>query len=290
MSGPGGRDEPQSCPMNDQAVAWALQALEPDEEQAMRTHLPGCRSCRDMVRETELVMGELATSVEPADPPARLRDSILAAAAETPQARPEKTSASVPESDSRSDPGGGMASGGPGVVRPAARGGVRRWRGTRSRRRLVAVAVVVVAVLGAAGGIVVNNIQGQERNSQVAQPQSLDGLVGQLERPGTSRATLSTDAGDAVAAVLVTPSERTVVTAGLPPNNRTDTTYVVWGLGTGDPRPLGTFDVLASGAAVHEVGPVAAGPAFSSYAISLEPGRSLPAAPTTVVASGAVQT
>ncbi|MFD1519380.1 anti-sigma factor domain-containing protein [Pseudonocardia yunnanensis] len=267
--------------MNDQAVAWALQALEPDEEQAMRTHLPGCRSCRDMVRETELIMGELATSVEPADPPARLRDNILAAAAETPQARPVETSvAEEPES-------GGAAAGGA-VVRPASRGGARRWTG--SRRRLVAAAVAVVAVLGAAGGLVVHNMQGQQRDVQIAQPQTLDGLVGQLQGPGTSRATLSTSTGEAVAAVLVSPSERTVVTAGLPPNNRADTTYVVWGLGTGDPRPLGAFDVLAPGPGVHEVGAVATGPEFSSYAISLEPGRSLPATPTMVVASGAVQT
>jgi hypothetical protein len=279
MNAPG-PDEQRSCPMNDQAVAWALQALEPDEEQAMRTHLPGCRSCRDMVRETELVMGELAASAEPADPPARLRDNILAAAAETPQA---------PKSESLSDAGGAVATGG-GVVRPAPHGGARWWPGTGSPRRLVAAAVAVVAVLGAAGGLVVHNIQGQQRDVQVAQPQTLDGLVGQLQRPGTSRATLSTSAGEAVAAVLVSPSERTVVTAGLPPNNRADTTYVVWGLGTGEPRPLGAFDVLAPGPGVHEVGAVAAGPAFSSFAISLEPGRSLPATPTTVVASGAVQT
>jgi Anti-sigma-K factor rskA len=274
-------DELRSCPMNDQAVAWALHALEPDEEQAMRTHLPGCRSCRDMVRETELLMGELGASVEPADPPARLRDNILAAAAETPQARPVETSVAE-EPDS-----GGVATGGA-VVRPASSHGPRRWTG--SRRRLVAAAVAVVAVLGAAGGLVVHNMQGQQRDVQIAQPQTLDGLVGQLQGPGTSRATLSTSAGEAVAAVLVSPSERTVVTAGLAPNNRADTTYVVWGLGSGDPRPLGAFDVLAPGPGVHEVGAVAAGPAFSSYAISLEPGRSLPATPTTVVASGAVQT
>jgi Anti-sigma-K factor rskA len=266
--------------MNDQAVAWALQALEPDEEQAMRTHLPGCRSCRDMVRETELVMGELAASVEPADPPARLRENILAAAAETPQARPVETSVAE-ESDS-----GGAAAGGA-VVRPASGGGLRWWTG--SRRRLVAAAVAVVAVLGAAGGLVAH-MQGQQRDVQIAQPQTLDGLVGQLQGPGTSRATLSTSTGEAVAAVLVSPSERTVVTAGLPPNNRADTTYVVWGLGAGDPRPLGAFDVLAPGPGVHEVGAVASGPAFAGYAISLEPGRSLPATPTTVVASGAVQT
>jgi anti-sigma factor ChrR (cupin superfamily) len=275
-----GPDEPRSCPMNDQAVAWALQALEPDEEQAMRTHLPGCRSCRDMVRETERVMGELGASVEPADPPARLRENILAAAAETPQARPAETSVAE-EPDS-----GGAATGGA-VVRPASREGTRRWTG--SRRRLVVAAVAVVAVLGAAGGLVVHNMQGQQE-TQIAQPQTLDGLVGRLQGPGTSRATLSTTAGEAVAAVLVSPSKRTVVTAGLPPNDRADTTYVVWGLGSGDPRPLGAFDVLAPGPSVHEVGAVAGGPAFSSYAISLEPGRSLPATPTTVVASGAVQT
>ncbi|MCH6166363.1 anti-sigma factor domain-containing protein [Pseudonocardia alaniniphila] len=268
--------------MNDQAVGWALNALEPDEEQAMQAHLPGCRFCRDVVRETELVMGELATSVEPVDPPARLRDDILAQAARIPQLGREKTLATGRQA-------GLMASDArvPGNDRPTLRDRGhprRRWLSAR----LVAVAAAVTVVFGV-GGLAVYTAQvQQQRDAQIAQSQSLADLVAQLDRPGTSHAMLSTDAGRTLAAVLVTASDRTVVTTGLPPNDRNDTIYVLWGLGAGDPRPLGSFDVTAPGSGVQGIDSPAGEPAFPSYAISLEPGRDVPAAPTALVAHGAV--
>ena len=281
MTGSVDATPPRSCPMNDQAVGWALNALEPDEEQAMRTHLPGCRSCRDMVRETELVMGQLATSVEPVDPPGRLRDSILAQAARTPQLGREKTLAPTRQP-------GLMVSDAevPSNDRPVTRE-QRQPHRRRLSERLVA-AVAVVAVFGV-GGLAVYTAQvQQQRDAQVAQSKSLADLVAQLDRPGISHAMLSTDAGRSLAAVVVTASDRTVVTTGLSPNDRNGTIYVLWGLGAGNPCPLGSFDVTAPGSDVQGFGGPAGGPAFSSYAISLEPGRAMPAAPTAVVAHGAV--
>jgi hypothetical protein len=268
--------------MNDQAVGLALNALEPEEEEAMRAHLPGCRFCRDMVRATELVMGELATPVEPVDPPARLRDNILAQAARTPQLGREKTLATGRQP-------GLMASdaGPPSNDRPATREQAQPHR-RRLSARLVAAAAAVVVVFGV-GGLAVYTAQvQQQRDAQIAQSQSLADLVAQLDRPGTSHAMLSTDAGRSLAAVLVTASDWTVVTTGLPPNDRNGTIYVLWGLGAGDPRPLGSFDVTAPGSGVQGIDGPADGPAFSSYAISLELGRDMPAAPTALVAHGAV--
>jgi len=269
--------------MNDQAVGWALNALEPDEEQTMRTHLPGCRFCRDMVRETELVMGELATSVEPVDPPTRLRDNILAQAARTPQLGREKTLATGRQ------PGLTISdAGSPSDDRPASREQGHPHRRRLSGRLVAAAAAVVVVVFGV-GGLAVYTAQvQQQRDAQIAQSQSLADFVAQLDRPGTSHAMLSTDAGRSLAAVLVTASDRKVVTTGLPPNDRNGTIYVLWGLGAGNPRPLGSFDVTAPGSGVQGIGTPADGPAFSSYAISLEPGRDMPAAPTGVVAHGSV--
>ena len=268
--------------MNDQAVGWALSALEPDEEQAMRAHLPGCRFCRDMVRETEFVMGELATSVEPVDPPRRLRDNILAQASRTPQLGREKTLATGRQP-------GPVASdaGSPSKDRPATREQAQPHR-RRLSARLVAAAAAVAVVFGV-GGLAVYTAQvQQQRDAQIAQSQSLADLVAQLDRPGTSHAMLSTDAGRALAAVLVTASDWTVVTTDLPPNDPNGTIYVLWGLGAGNPRALGSFDVTAPGSGVQGIDSPADGPAFSSYAISLEPGREMPAAPTALVAHGAV--
>ncbi|GAA3071559.1 hypothetical protein GCM10010464_39750 [Pseudonocardia yunnanensis] len=268
--------------MNDQAVGWALNALEPDEEQAMLAHLPGCRFCRDMVRETELVMGELATSVEPVDPPARLRDNILTQAARTPQLGREKTLATGRQPGLVAADAGFPSDGRP---TPREQGHAhRRWSSTR----LVAAAAAVAVVFGV-GGLAVYTAQvQQERDAQIAQSQSLADLVAQLDRPGTSHAMLSTDAGRSLAAVLVTASDWTVVTTGLPPNDHDGTIYVLWGLGAGNPRPLGSFNVTAPGSGVQDIDSPPDGPAFSSYAISLEPGRDMPAAPTALVAHGAV--
>lgn len=266
-------DGPSPCPLGEEAVAFAIHALEPDEELAMRAHIERCGSCFETVRETELVAAAMAGSVDQVDPPPRLRTNILAMAAETPQARPAPESGSADPPQPQPHP------------RFAAR---RRPNLTRARVLLVAAAAVVVVGVGGLGAYTVQ-VQ-QQRDALAAQAQALAGIVTRLDAPGSAHATLSTDSGQPVAAVLVTTAGRTVVTAGLSPNDTSDTTYVVWGLGAGDPRPLAAFDVAAAGPGVHELGGVGGEPPFAAYAVSLEPGRTMPAAPTIVVASGPVQT
>jgi Anti-sigma-K factor rskA len=282
MTGPVDAHQPRSCPMNDQAVGWALNALEPDAELAMRVHLPGCRFCRDMVRATELVMGELATSVEPVDPPARLRGNILAQAARTPQVGREKTLATARQPARSASDAGFRGNDRPTLDEQG------RPRRRRVSARLVAGGAAVAVAFGVGGLAIYTAHVQQQRDAQIAQSQSLADLVAQLDRPGTSHAMLSTDAGRTLAAVLVTASDRTVVTTDLPPNDRNGTIYVLWGLGAGNPRPLGSFDVAAPGSGVQGIDNPADGPAFSSYAISLEPGRDVPTAPSALVAHGAV--
>ncbi|GAA1297783.1 anti-sigma factor domain-containing protein [Pseudonocardia xinjiangensis] len=280
-------DEQQSCAMNEHAVGWALHALEPDDELAMEAHLPTCESCREMVRDTELIMGGLADTAEQTDPPPRLRDNILAQAAETPQVRPPAPREREPEDPPRRAPVRPDV----GLPAPSDTGARRRptWA-TIGRRRLVAAVVVLVAVLGV-GGLAVYAAQlQQQRDAEIAQSQSLADIVTQLDQPGTTHATLSTTSGDPVAAVLTTASDRTVVTTGVVPNNRSDSIYVLWGIDGGPPQPVGMFDVTAPGPGVHSIGPAVGAPAFSAYAISLEPGRAMPTMPTTVVATGPVQT
>lgn len=270
--------------MSAQAVAFALHALEPDEDITVQNHLPQCRSCQETARETELVLGGFGASVEQVDPPPRLRENVLARIKETPQLPPlpgaTQRSASSESDDAprrRAEPDRGAGGG--------------RWArqlSLRGRRRLVAAAVAVIGVLGVGGlGVYAAQVQ-QQRDAQIAQSQILAEIVTQLDRPGTTHATLTTPRGEPVAAVLTTGTQRTVVTAGLTPNDRDDTIYVVWGTSTRDPRPIGTFDVDAASAGVHSVNSAGEAEAFSGYAISVEPGRAAPAAPTTVVASGQV--
>jgi hypothetical protein len=249
------------CPLGEEAVAYALHALEPEEEAAMRSHIERCHSCSDTVRETELVAAAVGGAVEQVDPPTRLRAGLLAMAAETPQA------------------------GAPPEPQEHPRFAARRLNLTRAR---VLVAAAAAAVVIGVGGLGVYTAQVQQQRDALAeQAQALAGIVTQLDTPGATHATLSTDSGQPVAAVLVTAEGRTVVTAGLDPNDTGATTYVVWGLGDGDPRPLAAFDVTA-GPGIHEIGAADDAP-FAAYAVSLEPGRTMPTVPTTVVASGPVQ-
>lgn len=282
-----------SCPLEEQAVGWALHALEPDEEMAVRIHLPQCAPCRAVVRDTEALLGGLGAALEQTDPPAHLRANLLARAAETPQFRgaalgPRRS----PESDvhaARHRRGQAATPARPPVAGPPA--APSRGPGRRpSRRRIIAAALAVAGVLGFAGlGVYTAQVQ-QQRDENIARSETLADIITRLDQPGAQLATLAADDGTPVAAVVVADGVRTVVTAGLAPNATADSTYVLWGVGAGSPSPIGTFDVAGTGAVVHSVGSAAEGEGFGAYAISIEPGRAAPATPTTVVASGQVET
>jgi len=51
------------------AAGYVVGALEPDDEHAFQRHLEGCPTCQANVRELEAVVGELAYSAPPVDPP-----------------------------------------------------------------------------------------------------------------------------------------------------------------------------------------------------------------------------
>src|SRR5881397_3387372 len=71
------------------AAAYALHALDPGDEQRFEAHLAGCDRCRVDVAGYLESATALAAAVEPADPPAELRDRILTQArAERPNVVP----------------------------------------------------------------------------------------------------------------------------------------------------------------------------------------------------------
>ena len=63
------------------AGPYALGALREDDRRAFEAHLPTCAACRREVRETAMVAEGLARAVDPQEPPAGLRDRVLAAVA-----------------------------------------------------------------------------------------------------------------------------------------------------------------------------------------------------------------
>ncbi len=279
--------EPRStCTRTEQAFGWALHALEPEEEINVERHVRTCSECRAAVRDAEAVMAQLATGVEQVDPPARLRGSILDAAAATPQVRPQTAEQRAPAPrQPRAARPAGAAGPVPDNPRPTS-------PTPRSRRitpgRLVAATMAAVAVV-AIGGLGLRTVQLQRQLATASsQVSSTTALVQDLARPGYSHALLARPDGTAVAAVVVAGSQRTVYTIGLTANSA-DQIYVLWGLknASSAPQPLGVFDVNESDAGPQTVGSPGPQP-FGAYAISLEPGRTPPAVPTDVVASGAL--
>ena len=251
------------CPNEELAVGWALRALEPDDEHTLRAHLPGCAVCREIVRSTEQVTALLGGSVPQEDPPARLRQKVLGAAARTPQEAYEPLPFRL--GSALSTPPGQPAAI---VARPR-----RRVTG------LVAAAVMLVlAVAVGALGWQVSRLDGQQ--------QSQAQLLSVLGDPAMHRAVLRGTDGREAAVLLSTPDSAAVMPLGLHANNPADQVYVVWGLSTGTPIALSSFDV--SGSAAQLLAWNSAAAQHQKFAISLEPGRALPAKPTDVIASGEV--
>ena len=90
--------------------------------------------------------------------------------------------------------------------------------------------------------------------------------------------------------VVASPSSVSFVTSTLPENDPAKT-YVLWGLTSAtDPHPvaLGVFDVTTTGLTARLVGsdPAVNYSKFPVFAVSYEPGRTAPPAPTDVLGAG----
>ncbi|PWJ26360.1 anti-sigma-K factor RskA [Branchiibius hedensis] len=68
-----------------EAVDYVMDALDPAERSAAEQHLATCAECRGEVAQFQELTAALGKSVPPVDPPARLRDNVLAQVSTTPQ-------------------------------------------------------------------------------------------------------------------------------------------------------------------------------------------------------------
>ena len=291
------------------AVGWALHALEPEDEASFALHLADCPRCARTVTETSEVMAALATDLPPAEPSDGLRDRLReaverteqlppppSAAAEPPAAVPDPAPALRPVPGTaggrrRTDvPGAGgatRASGFPGYVPPAPGeepGARPAWRRVLPNA-LVAAAVAAILALGT-WNVVLSSARDE---AQAAAAEQAD-VVESLLQPGRATIAPVTDTdGHDVATVVARDGALQVVTHGLSVNDSTDTTYVVWGMTDADPVALGTFDVITPQTDLRAVGSASTGlDDYDAYAVSIEPGRQMPAEPSDVVASGQV--
>jgi anti-sigma-K factor RskA len=274
------------------AVGWALHALEPEDEAFFAQHLPDCPRCAQTVTETEGVMAALATDLPSAEPSEDLRRRLRAAVEQTEQVhRPPVVPPPLPErslpfrarrfSDADApipDPGVGAASD------PLQHS---RFSSLRERGWMLALAAAVAGVVGLG---IWNVSLSTARDRAVETAAEQQAVVAELLQPGAQVVARMDDASGPVATVVVRDGDVHVISQALAVNDDAET-YVLWGLrdGGADPEAIGTFDVVRSRLDVNDVGSAPTGSdAFDGYAVSLEPGRRPPAAPSEVLASGQV--
>jgi anti-sigma-K factor RskA len=287
-------------PYDELAVGWALHALEPEDEALFGAHLPHCPRCARTVAETSEVMSALAGDLPRAEPGEGLRDRLRAAVEQTEQLPPPAGAEPPAEVPAAPPPGATAAAGGrrrtdvptatgfPGYVPPQAGAPVPEVR-TAWRRvlpnALVAAAVAAILALGT-WNVVLSSARDDARTAAAEQAEVLDALL----QPGRAAVApvVGTDGRD-VATVVAREGQLQVVAHGLPVNDRSSSTYVVWGMVDDSPVALGTFDVVSPRTDLRTIGSAVTGlDDYDVYAISIEPGRQAPAEPSDVVANGQV--
>jgi len=289
--GTGHGDSP-GCEWGEQSVGWALYALEPQEQHATARHLSDCQPCRELVARTHDTMTQWASTIPPLIPSPRLGEILRARVATTPQRH--RLPPNTPEPDT-SDLQGSQA---PRVSRPGStsRHRSRRRRHTpgvagwalRRRFPIVLAAAGLVTVIGmAVGALGVNDAWGghPDRGSVQALAGGLPTLLEQASRTGAAHAVLRNGSGVPLGAVVVTPAGlRTLTSTVLPAPIRG--VYVLWGTGAQPPIPLAILTSPVPGSSEQLIPFRPHFAAFTGYAMSLEPGPTPPATPSTILASG----
>jgi len=252
------------CPHRELAVGWALHSLEPAEESLVAAHLPGCPECKVAATQSEELGAMLGLSVPELIPSAGLEQRILSVTG------PRKVAPLVTPPAPPSPP-------------------VQRifWLSRRRFGELAAAAAVVLVAASVVLGVRVVQLGGQLDQAQ-RQVTAMSETIQTVADPAATRVPLVTKDGQAVGMVLASRNQVAVVPTRLPSNRVADQTYVLWGLAGETPIGLAAFDVPGGIPRLHPVPSATQTRAFTAYAISLEPGRRVPAVPTDVLASGQV--
>jgi hypothetical protein len=240
------------------AAGHALDALEPADEQAFLAHLPTCPECQHAVDWHTETLGHLAHAAEPVELPPAILEGIRREIGATEEGR--GATAAAAEAPVQLD---------------TAR--VRRRRPSLDSRALIGAAAAVALVLALGGW---NLALHRDRSQADQRARQLAAAVSVLEQPATSRVGLTDSRGRPVALALVrADSSVALVVDGLAPNDRSRSTYVLWQqVGTGM-RAVGAFDVRGGQVDVVTDLRLAAGATAPGFAVTREPGRTVPAAP-----------
>jgi hypothetical protein len=286
------------------AAAYVLSALEPAEEAAVREHLQTCAESHDEFAELGGVVPYLVElpGLELVEPPASLRDRIMAAAAadlaeRTATASPGSAESTPPLAEARAAsaappvaaPPRVAASPGPTLPFPSA--AERTERSERSARRRASplawaariAAVVAIVILGGWNLV----LQGQLSDAR-AYDRAVAAVIDAAGEPGSQTVVLTPTKDSRGAGIAAVASDGSVVMAmrDLPATAGMQV-YEAWVIAAGSPAPVpvGSFTVGQAGTAAFTTTPVATPPG-STIALSLEPGPGSTAPRGTIVATG----
>jgi len=263
--------------IRDLAPLFVTGALDPDQMDAVRAHLADCDDAHDEV----LQLGEAATALleiaEPVEPPAALKDRLLAAATADLAAgrHPSVRTGEATSVSPSPTPSATVA------AEPVRLDVERERRRARLATILAAAAVIVAVVLGAS-----NLLLRQDLSTAQAYRTGVDQALALAAQPGSVVAVLSGEGG-AVSGLAVVGADGTAQMAmrGLPPTSGTQV-YTSWAIvGSAAPVPIGEFTVGGDGVAVTTAKAPGAAPG-ATLALTLEPrtGATTPTLP--IVASG----
>lgn len=245
--------------------AYALDAVDGDELDALEVHLATCPRCRSELDGLREVAGAIGNSVEPL--PEGLWSSIASRLPERPgDEEPPPMPQLSPESRS--------------PFRPPPARRQRRRRTTVATLGALAVAAAAVAVVLGIGLVQADN---KVSNLQAASAGPSSTVTAALHAPGHRLVTLDTSAHSQVAQVVVVPSGQGYLVSSKLPSLGDDRTYQLWAIEGKQPISLGLL-----GGSPRQAAFTMAGSTPSHLSITAEPrgGSVFPTGP--IVATGAV--
>lgn len=276
------------------AVGHALHALEPADHEAFTRHLASCDACQKLVAEMHDVAADLAYAAEPADPPASTWSAIAAAvaASERPPLPPAAVDPTHPRRRGSSEAGTSGADDIRIVAAPArgdGEGSAAEHSAAAARRpwwlrsTALGLAAVLVGIVGL-GGVVLLGRFLQVRNDKAAADRQLSAVLNCAGRTDCAVLPLKARAGSSAAAVALVQAGRVQLVVNKLAATDPNSTYVLWaGRSATALTGVGTFLIANPGR--HIVSPeltsAVGGSGTLVLAVTREPGRAIPASPST---------
>ena len=210
--------------MHSLAGEYAVGSLTPDETEEYEAHLATCPSCREEVADMRDIAAQLSEAVA-TDPPATLRESVLAQIAQTPQ-----RSATTAEPLRHDTAATGGAAYGPATTPPAttSQGSTRsnvipmQRRGLAGRAAGLMAAAALVAAVAMGGWALTNRNEARDATARAEQLAAL--LAARDVRTVSSEFATG---GEGTVVVSASRGEALLVTADLPELSG-DEVYQAW--------------------------------------------------------------